>query len=113
MGHERAICIGLCAIEAKTAHHSYDGVVVMDGDGEDLPSDVPRLVEQMRTHNGSRIAFACRGRRSEGWLFTLLYHAYRWTHYVLSGVPVRIGNFSMSPDLELRVEPCLMADAGR
>ena len=41
VGHQRAIAIALAYVER---HRSPDAVVVMDGDGEDAPEDVPRLL---------------------------------------------------------------------
>ena len=40
---QRAITLGLAFINARLPGHS---VVVMDGDGEDTPADIPSLVEQ-------------------------------------------------------------------
>jgi hypothetical protein len=36
-------------------------------------------------------------RRSEGWFFRLCYFAYRSLHRLLTGIPVRVGNFSVVP----------------
>lgn len=93
LGHQRAIAIGLAYIEA---HGSADFVLVMDGDGEDRPSDVPGLLDAA-TRGGSRVIFAERRRRSEGLLFTTLYHAYRGIHLLFTGERVRVGNFSVIP----------------
>lgn len=94
LGHQRAISIGLCFIQEKQA---CDAVVVMDGDGEDRPEDVPRLIQQFRKTGGQRVVFAKRMRRSEGFVFTTCYHAYRLLHWLLTGVGVRFGNFSIVP----------------
>ena len=50
-----------------------DAVVVMDGDGEDAPEDVPRLLARLREEEGSPIVFAERTRRSESWGFHVFY----------------------------------------
>ena len=92
LGHQRAIAIGLAYVEQ---HIPCDAVVVMDGDGEDAPTDVPRLIEAARA--GSEVVFAERTRRAEGALFSALYFAYRATHRLLTGRGVRIGNFSIVP----------------
>lgn len=96
LGHQRAIAIGLAYIEAEAP---ADFVVVMDGDGEDRPSDVPRLLAAADAATG--IVFAERRRRSEGLLFTALYHAYRAAHRLLTGIEVRVGNFSVIPHAQL------------
>jgi polyisoprenyl-phosphate glycosyltransferase len=93
-GHQRAIAIGLSHAATR---HQHRAVIVMDADGEDLPSDVPRLIDSFRAH-GDRIVFAQRTRRSEGFVFTAGYHAYRLLHRVLTGIPVQVGNFCLIPD---------------
>ena len=96
LGHQRAICVGLSYIEQETTHSA---IVVMDGDGQDAPSDVPRLLLEMETEKGIRepIVFAERARRSENVLFRALYWLYRMVHRVLTGRSVRVGNFSVIP----------------
>jgi glycosyltransferase involved in cell wall biosynthesis len=94
VGHQRAIAIGLSHIEAAI---SCATVVVMDGDGEDRPEDVPRLVDELERGGGRRIVFAGRLRRSEGVLFATMYALYRWGHLLLTGERVRFGNFSAIP----------------
>ncbi|MEM6785627.1 MAG: glycosyltransferase, partial [Bacteroidota bacterium] len=43
LGHQKAIAVGLAYVHEHVA--GVHAVVVMDGDGEDRPSDVPRLLE--------------------------------------------------------------------
>jgi polyisoprenyl-phosphate glycosyltransferase len=97
MGHQRAICIGLSHLHDL----SCDAVVVMDGDGEDDPKDVPRLLRRWDQDRGLTV-FAERARRSEGFVFKLAYWSYRVSHRVLTGVSVRVGNFSVLPFRHLR-----------
>jgi glycosyltransferase involved in cell wall biosynthesis len=99
LGHQRAIAVGLAYIEANYPNGS---VVIMDADGEDSPSDVPRLVRECLTHSGEKIVFAARTRRSEGLTFACFYHLYRLVHWLLTGIPVRVGNFSIVPAGALR-----------
>jgi len=94
LGHQRAIAVGLSYIEAKRL---CNAVIIMDSDGEDDPRDVPRLVRESIVHDGKKIIFAARTRRSEGFAFTCFYHLYRLIHFLLTGVRVRVGNFSMVP----------------
>ncbi|HEX6940636.1 MAG TPA: glycosyltransferase [Longimicrobiales bacterium] len=94
LGHQRAICIGLAYL---AANHSYAEVVVMDGDGEDDPRDVPRLLECLRGDPREPVVFAERTRRSEGVAFTLGYTLYRILHRILTGRRIRVGNFSVVP----------------
>jgi hypothetical protein len=99
LGHQRAIAVGLSYIEAKV---DCRAVIVMDGDGEDAPADVPRLLDAFESNGGDRIVFAARLRRSEGLTFRLFYALYRWLHFGLTGIRVRVGNFSVLPFSSVR-----------
>jgi len=94
LGHQRAIAIGLAFVHAS---RPCDLVVVMDGDGEDKPSDVPRLLEQLHRERDNTIVFAERTRRSESLVFRVFYRIYRLLHKLLTGFGVRVGNFSVLP----------------
>jgi glycosyltransferase involved in cell wall biosynthesis len=94
LGHQRAIAIGLCFIHAE---RPCDAVLVMDADGEDKAEDVPRLIEMFRREGGRKVIFAQRGRRATTWTFKLFYFLYRWGHRLLTGVAVKVGNFSIIP----------------
>jgi polyisoprenyl-phosphate glycosyltransferase len=93
LGHQRALAVGLCHLDAEAA---CDAVLVMDADGEDRPEDVPRLIAELRSRPGTMI-FAERRKRLEGTVFRLGYWAYRRLHRLLTGVSVRVGNFSILP----------------
>ena len=99
LGHQRAIAIALAWVAENVAPGP---VVVMDGDGEDAPSDVPRLLARSRETGGHAVVFAERIRRSEGLVFKAFYHLYRIWHLWLTGIPVRVGNFSLIPASQLR-----------
>ena len=96
LGHQRAIAIGLAHIQQQMAP-GYEAVVVMDGDGEDAPEDVPRLLTRLEAEGGRSIVFAERTRRSESFMFRFFYFLYRQLHLVLTSVRVRVGNFSAIP----------------
>lgn len=99
LGHQRAIAVALAYIEATGIP---DVVVIMDGDGEDRPEDVDRLVRALETDGAKRIVFAERTRRSEGLVFSVLYWLYRTMHRALTGESVRVGNFCAVPGPLLR-----------
>jgi hypothetical protein len=94
LGHQRAIALGLTFIYQERPCRT---VVVMDGDGEDSPSDVIRLLKQFEHHQGKRIIFAKRSRRSEGLKFRISYQVYKIIHWGLTGRKVEVGNFSIIP----------------
>jgi hypothetical protein len=94
LGHQRAIAIGLSYIAMRRPCRA---IVVMDGDGEDMTSDVPRLLDAFEKSGGERVIFAKRTRRSEGVVFALFYRLYRMAHWLLTGIRVEVGNFSVVP----------------
>lgn len=93
-GHQRAIALGLYHLHEFT---EIDAVVVMDGDGEDRPEDVPSLLRTYVAGEGREVVFAARTRRMESLGFRLGYRAYRLIHRALTGVVVQVGNFSVVP----------------
>ena len=93
VGHQRAIALGLAYLYDKT---DVSAVLVMDGDGEDKPADAAALVRH-HLSDPSRIIFASRRRRLEGLVFQVGYTLYRLCHRALTGIEVRIGNFSIVP----------------
>jgi hypothetical protein len=94
LGHQRAIAVGLAFIYDN---RPCSAVVVMDGDGEDSPSDVPRLLGRSRAGAGKFVVFAKRRRRAEGRFFRLMYWVFRAAHRILTGRRVEVGNFSVVP----------------
>lgn len=94
VGHQRAIAVGLCYV---ADHIGCDAVVVMDSDGEDKPEDAIRLVHRWMSGERTAVVFAARGKRLENTTFRAGYHAYRIVHRLLTGISVRVGNFSVIP----------------
>jgi len=94
LGHQRAIAIGLAHLHVLARH---EAVVVMDGDGEDLPADIPKLLDRNHALGGSAIVFAQRAKRTEGWRFRLGYACYRLLHSLLVGRNINVGSFSVVP----------------
>lgn len=94
LGHQRAICVGLVYV-----HDTYPGAttIIMDGDGEDKPEDIDRLLKKFDAEQGRRIIFAARTRRTESVIFRVFYGLYKVAHYALTGIAVRVGNFSVVP----------------
>lgn len=94
LGHQRAIAIGLVQVQQTTP---CDAVVVMDADGEDTPEGVMQLLRAYADIEGTKAVFASRSRRSESLVFRSFYHLYRGLHRLLTGISVRVGNFSILP----------------
>ena len=98
LGHQRAIAIGLYHIQEFLSPRA---VVVMDADGEDRPSDVAALLDEFESSGGRDVVFAARTKRLESISFRASYHLYRIIHRILTGISVRVGNFSVLPALAL------------
>jgi hypothetical protein len=98
LGHQRAIAIGLAYVEEKV---TCQAVIVMDGDGEDDPGDVPRLIKKYHEEAGQKIVFAKRSKRSESPTFKVFYILYKLLHYLLTSRSVCVGNFSVIPAAKL------------
>jgi glycosyltransferase involved in cell wall biosynthesis len=94
LGHQRAISIGLAWASDERPGRT---VVIMDGDGEDNPADITKLVWRFRGEGQRKIIFAARTRRMETWGFQVCYRLYQFVHLLLTGHRVRVGNFSIVP----------------
>jgi polyisoprenyl-phosphate glycosyltransferase len=91
LGHQRAIVYGLRYIAPDVAPD--DVVVTMDSDGEDKPSDLPRLVAELRS-SGAALVLAQRTKRREPFVFRVMYVWFRLIFRVLTGRTIRSGNFA-------------------
>ena len=102
LGVQRAIAIGLAHIQKSL---SCDIVLVMDADGEDTPTGAAQLLQAYAESDHQQVIFAERARRSESLLFRSFYLLYRILHRLLTGVRVRVGNFSVlsAPHLDTLV----------
>jgi hypothetical protein len=58
---------------------------------------VPALLKKFHQEAGAKIIFGERTKRSREPHVCALYHLYRLLHRVLTGISVRVGNFSASP----------------
>lgn len=90
VGHQRAIAIGL----SYAAEHLVPGqqVVVMDSDGEDLPSTIPALLAQLDNPSVD-VVVAQRKSRVETFRFKAFYQVYKRFFGVMTGRPISFGNF--------------------
>lgn len=95
IGHQRAIAVGLQYIYNEVS--DYDFVIVMDGDGEDKPEDIIKLIRKCESGNTSKIIFAQRKKRQESLLFKTGYFFYKYLFYFLTGQKISFGNFSLIP----------------
>ncbi|WP_375443966.1 glycosyltransferase [uncultured Fibrella sp.] len=98
VGHQKAIALGLAYLADQPEQYH---TVVMDGDGEDLPIDIGKLLETAEQQPG-KIVFAHRSKRHEGLLFRVFYTIYKNIFRLLTGKVITFGNFSLIPPQLLR-----------
>ncbi len=91
LGHQRAIAVGMTHLSKLGL--GAKPIVIMDGDGEDRPEDIPCLVAEL-SRQPCDVVFAARTKRTEGYTFRLMYQVYRLVFWLLTGISVRVGNFS-------------------
>ena len=99
LGHQRAIAVGLCYVYQNL---NCDLVVVMDGDGEDHPFEIERLINTSEVFDHKKIVFAKRSKRYEGKTFKILYFFYQKIFQLLTGRKIKVGNFSLLPAFILK-----------
>ena len=97
LGHQRAIAIGLNVAAEDPA---LDCVVVMDGDGEDRPQDLPSLIALAEAKPGL-VVCASRARRTESLAFRMFYGIYKILFRALTGHAIDFGNFCVVPRARL------------
>jgi hypothetical protein len=90
VGHQKAIAIGLGYVSDKI--NAEQVVVVMDSDGEDLPSTIPVLVDSLKSSDVD-VVVAQRKSRVETVKFKLFYEIYKRVFKLLSGRVIDFGNF--------------------
>lgn len=93
VSHQKAIALGLSYLTQET---DFEKVIVMDSDGEDKPSDIQELYEASM-EQPDKIIFAQRAKRSEGLVFRIGYHIYKFLFGLLTGKVIEFGNFSILP----------------
>lgn len=91
LGHQRGLTAALRHIREDLP--SFDAVVTMDADGEDRPSDLPRLIQPV-LENTANLARAKRGQRDVHRSFSLGYLMYRGLFRTLTGMRITSGNFA-------------------
>ncbi len=90
VGHQRAIAIGLSYVTENMPNVSQ--VIVMDSDGEDLPSSIPRMLDMLLEPEVD-IVVAQRKSRMETIRFRIFYVIYKMLFKILSGRTISFGNF--------------------
>tara|TARA_B100001063_G_scaffold203686_1_gene197951 strand:+ start:1426 stop:2298 length:873 start_codon:yes stop_codon:yes gene_type:complete len=89
-GHARCNAFGIRYI---FKNEEFDNLILMDGDGEDRPSEIKSLVNEILKNPNISIV-AKRIKRSEGFFFQLLYKIHKFITIIFTGQNVNFGNYS-------------------
>ena len=89
-GHARCIASGLKYIFEKK---EFDYVISMDGDGEDRPEEIKKLI-QLAEQSIDQSIIAERIKRSESFLFKFCYQFHKFLTLAFTGHSIKFGNFT-------------------
>ena len=90
-GHMTCIAYGINYVEQN---ENFDNLILMDGDGEDRPEEIPLLINKNLEFQNKSVV-AKRVKRSEGMLFKILYVLHKLITLVFTGKKINFGNFSL------------------
>ena len=90
IGHARCIASGLRYL---VNNEKFDFVILMDGDGEDRPEEIKYLISKATSLDNSSVV-AKRVKRSEGFIFKLLYETHKFLTFLTTGKKIFFGNYS-------------------
>jgi len=91
--HQRCIAAGLKYI---CKEEDFDRVIIMDADGEDRPEELNDFFKKAQD-NPSMTITGNRFKRSEGFIFKLLYEIHKFLTLIFTGKMIKFGNFSCLP----------------
>ena len=89
-GHARCNAFG---IRYVIQNLEFDYIILMDGDGEDRPVEIKSLISKIIEFPNYSVV-AKRVKRSEGYLFQLLYKMHKLITYIFTGKKINFGNYS-------------------
>lgn len=89
-GHARCNAFGIRYINNN---EKFDGLILMDGDGEDRPVELKDLITSI-IKNPLNSVVAKRIKRSEGFFFKFLYNIHKFITYIYTGKKINFGNYS-------------------
>ena len=91
--HQRCIAMGLKYI---CENEDFDRVIIMDADGEDRPEELNDFFKKAKENPNMTIT-GNRFKRSEGFVFKVLYEAHKLLTLIFTGKLIKFGNFSCLP----------------
>tara|TARA_A100001011_G_C14218579_1_gene803217 strand:+ start:516 stop:1403 length:888 start_codon:yes stop_codon:yes gene_type:complete len=88
-GHTRCNATGIKYLSEKK---NFDYMILMDGDGEDNPDDLPLIIKNILKNKNISVV-ATRKKRSEGLLFTILYNLHKIITLIFTGKNMNFGHY--------------------
>ena len=89
-GHARCNAFGIRYINNK---ENFDHLILMDGDGEDRPEELKKLIIKCLSGTKATVV-AKRIKRSEGIFFKILYELHKIITFIFTGKTINFGNYS-------------------
>jgi polyisoprenyl-phosphate glycosyltransferase len=89
-GHARCNAFG---IRYVFKNKRFDNLILMDGDGEDRPVEIKKLITKSFESSNKSIV-ARRIKRSDGFLFQFSYQIHKIITYIFTGKIINYGNYS-------------------
>ncbi len=90
-GHARCNAFGIRYVFQKKF---FDYLILMDGDGEDRPTEIKGLVQAIKNKPSVSVV-AKRVKRSEGPFFQFLYQIHKLITLIFTGKNINFGNYSI------------------
>jgi len=90
-GHARCNAFG---IRHVFENKQFDYLILMDGDGEDRPSEIKNLLSTVSKEPNVSVV-AKRVKRSEGFFFQFLYQVHKLITIIFTGKKINFGNYSI------------------
>ena len=117
VGHQKAIAVGLSYVAENSPSDAI--TIVMDSDGEDVPSTIPDLLRRLEPGDVD-VAVAKRLSRVETMRFKLFYSIYKRFFRFITGRQISFGNFmamkshgvrrlTAMPELSIHVASAVLA----
>ena len=98
-GHARCNAFGIKYILEK---NEFDHLILMDGDGEDRPAEIRKKKKKALSENNISVV-AKRIKRSEGFIFKLLYQIHKIITILFTGKNINFGNYSCLTKKDVKI----------
>ena len=100
-GHARCNAFGIRFLSNNNTI-DFDHLILMDSDGEDRPEELKNLINKSLENRDVSVV-AKRIKRSEGFLFQLLYKLHKIVTFLFTGNNINFGNYSCLTKKDVKV----------